>query len=83
MNEEKRRYLEERWQSMMDRNAKKSGEAVTWDDCIRYAEEAFSELEVRMNTDIAHAVFWQQQMAVMMFWKQEFTILKHREESKG
>lgn len=79
MTEQQRRYLEERWQALMDRNAKKQGEPVTWDDCIRYEEEIFQEMEVRMHIDTAHAGFWQQQMAVSLFRKQEIFILKARE----
>jgi len=83
MSEEKRRYLEERWQDLIDRNAKKPGEAVTWDDCIRYIDESLEELAIRLNGDPIHGVLWQQCMAVMMLRRQQAIACKHMEESKG
>jgi hypothetical protein len=83
MSEQQRRYLEERWQALIDRNTKKPGESVTWDGCIRYIDETLEELAIRLNGDPLHGVLWQQCMAVMMLRRQQVITFKHREESKG
>lgn len=49
---------------------------ITWDDCIKLADEAILELRGLMCTDPAHGVLYQQEMAIMMYRRMQAVYMK-------
>ena len=49
---------------------------ITWDDCIKAADDAIVELPMLINTDAIHGVQHTQHMALALCYKQQAMLAK-------